>query len=315
MSKSAKSPAIKKFPFAHTYSIVARDPATGEMGVAVQSHWFSVGSMVTWAEAGVGAIATQAMVNVSYGPEGLQLLKEGKDAQTALMLLTDKDEQSEIRQAAIVDVQGNIATHTGEKCIAAAGHYTGEHFSVQANMMLNDKVWPAMAKTFESTGGSLSQRMLAALQAGQDAGGDVRGMQSAAILIVGGEKVDAPWQGIKMDLRVEDHPTPVAELKRLVILHEAYDLMNTADEKIANNDYANAKELYFQAKQLAPDNLEINFWHAVALAEIGQLEDAFPLFKQVFAKDPNWAVLLERLPEVDLFSKDDEVMKKILAQK
>jgi uncharacterized Ntn-hydrolase superfamily protein len=315
MSNAKQNSGKKKFPFAHTYSIVAYDPATGEMGVAVQSHWFSVGSMVTWAEAGVGAIATQAMVNVSYGPEGLQLLREGKDAQTTLMLLTDKDEQSEIRQAAIVDVQGNIAVHTGDKCIADAGHFAGEHFSVQANMMLNDKVLPAMAKAYESANGPLAQRMLYAMQAGQDAGGDVRGMQSAAILIVGGEKVDEPWQGVKMELRVEDHPTPVAELKRLVTLHQAYELMNTADEKIAANDYASAKELYIQAKLLAPENLEINFWYAVALAEIGQLEESLPVFRMVFKENPNWAVLLERLPEVDLFSKDDEVMKKILSAK
>ncbi|MBI9047576.1 MAG: DUF1028 domain-containing protein [Anaerolineaceae bacterium] len=308
-------PTKKNFPFAHTFSIVAYDPQTGDMGVAVQSHWFSVGSLVTWAEAGVGAIATQAMVNVSYGPDGLQLLREGNNASTALQQLITQDEQSNIRQAAIVDAQGHIAAHTGEKCILAAGHYCGKHFSVQANMMLNDKVWPAMAKAFENSTGALSERMLQAMQAAQYAGGDIRGQQSAAILIVSGEKKEKSWQGVKLELRVEDHPAPIDELARLLKLHQAYELMNSADEEIAQGDFAAAKALYVQANALAPEITEISFWHAVALAEIDQLEAALPIFKKVFAENPNWATLLQRLPDVDLFSKDATIMQKILAQK
>jgi uncharacterized Ntn-hydrolase superfamily protein len=301
-----------KFPLAHTYSIVAFDPETGDFGAAVQSHWFSVGSLVSWAESGVGVIATQAIVNVSYGPNGLKLMKEGFSAQEALDKLLEQDPQSGVRQVAMIDAQGNVAAHTGSKCIAQAGYHIGKHYSVQANMMLNDSIWGAMSEAYEASGGILADRMLAALEAAQSAGGDVRGQQSAAILVVSGQKYEQHWEGILMDLRVEDHPAPITELKRLVRLQQAYTLMNSADDQIAKGNFSTATLTYEQATAYAPEVIEISFWRAVALAEIGRLDEAMPLFKSVFEKNPQWAELLQRLPDADLFTDNPAIMKKIL---
>ena len=184
----------------HTFSIVARDPATGEMGVAVQSHWFSVGSTVTWAEAGVGAIATQSFVDPAYGRDGLELMRGGAGAGEALKSLLAKDEGRDVRQVAMIDVQGRVAAHTGAKCIEAAGDHVGENYSVQANLMSNARVWPAMARAFETTKGDLAERMLAALDAAQSVGGDIRGRQSAAIIIVKGTSSGKPWADHIFDL-------------------------------------------------------------------------------------------------------------------
>jgi uncharacterized Ntn-hydrolase superfamily protein len=311
-SDSRNSTRINKFPFAHTYSIVAYDPETGDMGAAVQSHWFSVGSLVSWAEAGVGVIATQAIVNVSYGPNGLQLMGEGYSAQETLEKLLKQDPQSSVRQVAMIDAAGNVAAHTGSKCIAQAGYHTGKNYSVQANMMLNDSIWGAMSEAYENSTGLLAERMLAALEAAQAAGGDVRGQQSAAILVVSGKKYERPWEGIQMDLRVEDHPMPIQELKRLVRLQQAYSLMNAADNQIAKGNFSAATISYEQATEYAPEVIEISFWRAVALAEIGRLDEAMPLFNDVFAKNPQWGELLQRLPDADLFTDNPAIMKKIL---
>ncbi len=226
---AAPSPAD---PRAHTFSIVARDPATGELGVAVQSHWFSVGSIVTWAEAGVGAIATQSFVDPGYGPRGLALLRQGQAAPDVLKTLIAADPQRETRQVAMIDVQGRAAAHTGRLAVAAAGHHVGAQYSAQANLMDNDKVWPAMAVAFERATGDLADRMLAALEAAQFAGGDIRGRQSAAILIVRGTSTGRPWVGADrvFDLRVDDGPDPIGELRRLVRLQRAYDHANRGDE-------------------------------------------------------------------------------------
>ncbi|HWQ29053.1 MAG TPA: DUF1028 domain-containing protein, partial [Dehalococcoidia bacterium] len=210
--------APRSLPPAHTYSIVARDPATGALGVAVQSHYFSVGSIVSWAEAGVGAVATQSIANVDYGPRGLALMREGLSASQALSALLENDPGRDVRQVAMVDARGGVAAHTGTRCIPAAGHLSGDGFSVQANLMANDSVWPAMRDAFERSDGELADRLLAALEAAQNAGGDIRGQQSAALLVVSGERSHEPWRGRLFDLRVEDHPEPVAELKRLVRL-------------------------------------------------------------------------------------------------
>ncbi len=199
-------------PLVHTYSIVARDEQTGELGVAVQSHWFSVGSIVSWAEAGVGAIATQSFVNVSFGPQGLLLLKKGKSANEVLNELIEKDEGRDFRQLAIIDAKGNVATYTGSKCIEVAEHKIGKNYSVQANMMLNDKVIPAMAQAFENSKGPLAERLIAALKAAQEVGGDIRGQQSASLLVVSGKSTGKIWEDRLIDLRVEDHPQPVEEL-------------------------------------------------------------------------------------------------------
>ena len=214
---------------AHTFSIVARDAATGEMGVAVQSHWFSVGSVVPWAEAGVGAVATQSLVDPAYGPLGLDLMRAGKTARQALDGLLASDPGRELRQVAMVDAKGAVAVYTGSNCIPAAGHIAGDQFTVQANLMLNDKVWPAMAKAYRETKGDLASRMLAALDAAQSVGGDIRGKQSAAILIVSGKSTGKPWADRLMDLRVEDHPEPLKELRRLVQIRRAYRHMDDGD--------------------------------------------------------------------------------------
>ncbi|MFQ5707836.1 MAG: DUF1028 domain-containing protein [bacterium] len=297
----------------HTYSIVARDPETGQMGVAVQSHWFSVGPSVPWAEAGVGAVATQSFVDVSYGPLGLQLMKAGRTAKQALAALKLADPHPEVRQVAMIDAHGNVAAHTGAKCIPAAGHIVGDNFSVQANLMLNDKVWPAMKKAYESTRGDLADKMLAALEAAQSVGGDIRGRQSAAILIVRGKSTGRPWADRLVDLRVEDHANPVQELKRLVKLHRAYEHMNNGDLAVEHNDMEGALKEYGAAEALFPENLEMKFWHAVSLVNADRVDESLPLFKQIFAKDANWATLLPRLPKVDLLPRDQAVIDRILA--
>jgi uncharacterized Ntn-hydrolase superfamily protein len=298
----------------HTFSIVARDSATGELGVAVQSHWFSVGSLVTFAEAGVGAVATQSFIDPAYGPLGLDLMRGGKTAPQALAALLAADPGREVRQVAMIDHQGNVATHTGTKCIPGAGHVAGVGFSVQANLMLNDRIWGAMAAAFTSSRGALAERMLDALDAAQKAGGDIRGKQSAAILIVKGTSSGRPWADRVMELRVEDHPDPLAELRRLVRLQRAYEHMNAGDLAVEHGDVEGALREYGSAEQLVPDNLEMRFWHAVALVNAGRLDDSLPLFRQIFAADPNWATLLPRLPATATLSADAAAIERILRQ-
>nr|MBC7245670.1 DUF1028 domain-containing protein [Chloroflexota bacterium] len=298
--------------FAHTFSIVARDAQTGQLGVAVQSHWFSVGRLVCWAEAGVGAVATQALVQVSYGPLGLERMRRGFSAPEALAELLSADEGREMRQVAMVDAQGRVAAHTGTQCIAEAGHEVGEGFSVQANMMANNQVWPAMSHAFRQAQGDLAERMLTALEAAQNAGGDVRGKQSAALLIVAGEPTPEPWTGVLVELRVEDHPEPLVELRRLLNLHRAYEHMNQGDALLGENRTEEALAEYRLAAQMAPDIPELPFWHAVTLADLGCLEEALPIFREVFARDPNLTLLLQRLPASGLLHADEQVITRIL---
>jgi len=307
------SSAIAQSRPVHTYSIVARDAASGEMGVAVQSHWFSVGSIVSWAEAGVGAVATQSFVDPAYGPLGLEMMRNGKGAQQALEGLLASDPGEAVRQVAMVDGKGNVAAHTGKKCIPAAGHIAGEQFSVQANLMANDAVWPAMAKAYREAKGELADRMLAALDAAQTAGGDIRGKQSAAILIVRGTSTGKSWVDRKIDLRVEDHPEPLKELRRLVSVHRAYERMNKGDLAVEKGDIEGALREYRAAERLLPNNVEVQYWSAVSLANAGRLPEALPLFKAVFAREPAWVELTSRLPKVDLLKVDEDALTKILA--
>lgn len=300
---------------AHTFSIVARDPESGQMGVAVQSHWFSVGSLATWAEAGVGAVATQAFVEMSYGPRGLELMRDDRSAPEALEALLDGDEGRELRQLAMVDAQGRVAAHTGARCVAEAGHEIGEGFSTQANMMATPDVWPSMADAYRESEGDLAERMLSALEAGQDAGGDIRGRQSAAILIVRAESPGRPWADTVMDLRVEDHSQPIQELRRLVELHRAYELMNRGDEFLGAGEVEDALREYSAAAEMAPEIVEFPFWHAVTLADLGRMDEALPIFRDVFARNADWATLLQRLPEVGLLRDDPEMMERILGVK
>jgi uncharacterized Ntn-hydrolase superfamily protein len=298
---------------AHTYSIVARDPNTGQLGVAVQSHWFSVGAVVSWAEAGVGAVATQSIVDPAYGPLGLELMRAGKSAPEALKSLLASDAQADLRQVAMIDAQGRVAAHTGPLCIIAAGHQIGANYSVQANLMLKDTVWGAMAKAFENAKGDLADRLVAALEAAQAEGGDIRGQQSAALIVVSGQPTGRPWADRLFDLRVEDHPAPVTEIKRLVKLQRAYHHMNAGDEFFGKNDIANAVREYGAAEALVPDNIEMVFWHAVTLVNAGKLAEALPLFRRVFAADRNWATLLPRLPHSKLLPDDPKLIQQILA--
>jgi uncharacterized Ntn-hydrolase superfamily protein len=300
-----------------TYSIVARDPATGELGVAVQSHWFSVGPIVPWAESGVGAVATQSLVDPAYGPLGLDMMRLGKAAPDALAALKAGDEGRELRQVAMIDADGRVAAHTGAKCIQPAGHVVDEtlQFSVQANLMANDRIWPAMAEAYRGANGDLADRMLAALEAAEKTGGDIRGRQSAAILIVAGAPTGKPWVDRRFDLRVEDHPQPVKELKRLVRLQRAYLHMNAGDLAIEHGDMATATKAYAAAQAAAPHIIEIPFWRAVTLANGGHLDDALPIFKEVFATEPVWADLIPRLVQSELLPDDPEMIEKILAQR
>jgi uncharacterized Ntn-hydrolase superfamily protein len=299
-------------PFAHTFSIVARDSVTGEMGVAVQSHWFSVGSLVGWGEAGVGVIATQSFVNPAYGPDGLKLLKEGKSPEEVVKILTEADSGRDVRQLAVIDIQGRTASYTGKKCIQGAGNIAEKNFSVQANLMLNEKVWPAMAKTFKETKGQLAERMIAALEAGQAAGGDIRGKQSASVLIVKAKSTGKIWEDRQIDLRVEDHAEPIAELKRLLKLFRAYEHMNAGDLYTEKNDMSNAMKEYGAAEAMYPENVEMKFWHAVTMVNKGKSDEALPLFKDVFAKDANWKLLIPRLRKAEQLNCNDETEKKIL---
>lgn len=297
----------------HTFSIVARDPNTGELGVAVQSHWFSVGPLVAWAEAGIGAIATQSFVEPSYGSLGLQMLRFGRTAPDALKVLLENDKSKEVRQVAMIDYKGRVDAWTGKNNIQFAGHVVGKDFSVQANLMVNDKVWPAMAKAFETTKGDLAERMLAALDAGQAAGGDIRGKQSAALVVVTGQPTGRSWKDRIFDLRVDDHAEPLKELRRLVTLQRAYNHMNAGDLAVEHKDNEGALREYSAAEKLVPDNAEMIYWHAVALVNMGKVDESLPLFKKVFAMDKNWATLTPRLPKAGLLPEDPKIMERILS--
>lgn len=290
-----------------TYSIVARDAQTGELGVAVQSHWFSVGPIVPFAEAGVGAVATQSFVDPRYGPLGLEMMRLGRTAPEALAGLLAADSLRAVRQVAMIDASGRVAAHTGARAIQAAGHVVGDQYSVQANLMERDAVWPAMAETFERTEGDLADRLIAALEAAEGVGGDIRGRQSAAIVVVSGKATGLSWVDRPFDLRVEDHPDPVQELKRLVRLQRAYLRMGEGDERLAEGNVEAALESYREALEIVPDeatNGEVAFWVGATMAEIGRIEEAIPFLRRAFQQDERWAELVRRLPAAGLLPDD-----------
>lgn len=310
VASSAQTTALRPV---HTYSIVARDHDTGQLGVAVQSHWFSVGSIVSWAEPGVGAVATQSFVEVSYGPLGLQLMRGGKSADAALAALLAVDPNPEVRQVAMVDADGNVAVHTGDDAIAEACDAEGDGYSVQANLMLKDTVCEAMVAAYEATEGDLAERMMSALEAAQGEGGDIRGKQSAALLVVSGDRTAPAWGDRIFDLRIEDHPQPVEELRRLLTLARAYNYMNAGDEHMTRGEVGQAVDAYGKAESLAPESHEMVFWHAVTLAGIGKVDEALPLFQRAFTMWPDWRVLVPRLPEAGLLPDDPELIARVLA--
>jgi len=280
---------------AYTYSIVARDPDTGELGAAVQSHWFAVGAVVIHAEAEVGAVATQAFVDPSYGPLGLELMRAGRSALEALAGLLLADQGRELRQVAMVDAQGRAAAHTGTKTLAEAGQIVGAQFTVEANMMLNATVPEAMAHAFQATTGDLAHRMLAALDAAEAAGGDVRGRQSAALIMVRGKSSGRRWLDKLFDVRVDDHPEPLPELRRLVDVQRAYAAREVAEAAFARGEIEAGDREYQRAQSLAPHNVEFSFWHGIAMLRSGRIDDAVRILRPVLARDRNWATLAARM--------------------
>lgn len=294
-----------------TYSIVARDSATGRLGVAVQSHWFSVGSVVLWARAGVGAVATQSFVDPSYGPLGLHLLEAGRDPERALAGLLEADPSPEVRQVGMVDARGEVAVHTGERAIRHACQGTGEGFTVQANLMHRPGVCDAMHRAYRTSEGDLAARLTAALRAAQEAGGDIRGKQSAALLVVAAEASGRPWEDRVFDLRVDDHPRPLEELDRLLRVARAYRHMNAGDEAVTEGDVDRAVAEYEAAERLLPDRAEPYFWHAVNLVNAGRVEESLPLFAEAYRRHPAWRELVPRLPEAGLLPDDPALLERI----
>ena len=314
---SLSSPGFSQKPFlmpVSTYSIVARDPVTGEIGVAVQSHYFSVGSVVPWAEAGVGAVATQAQGDPSYGPLGLALMQAGRSAPEALTALVSTDAEKDVRQVAMIDAQGRVAAHTGNKAIAEAGHKVGKEYSVQANLMERPTVWDAMATAYETSKGDLAERLLRALEAAEAEGGDIRGRQSAALIVVSATSTGRPWEGRLFDLRVEDDPNPVAELRRLVQLRRAYRKLGEA-RRVARHDPAKALAAAVEATTLVPDeatNGEIAFWIGMGVLGTGRVEDAIPYLARAYRQDPRWAEVIARLPAAGLLPGDKSLVEKLM---
>ena len=300
-------------PLAHTYSIVARDEKTGEIAIGVQSHWFSVGTVVSWAEAGVGAVATQSFVNVSFGQRGLALLKLGFTPQKVLDSLLSDDSGREVRQVAIIDTFGNVATHTGKNCIQFADHKNGQNFSVQANMMLNDKVTADMEKAWNLNAGKrLPERIVEVLKAAQLAGGDIRGKQSAALLVVKPRSTGKIWEDRYIDLRVDDHVSPILELERLLKVFRAYEYMNEGDLLMENKDMNGAMTAYNAAMKLFPQNLEMKYWTAITLANNKETDKAISLLKKIYAKDANWRELTKRIRKVGLLTVSDTDFAKLI---
>jgi uncharacterized Ntn-hydrolase superfamily protein len=335
------SPLAAQVRPVNTYSIVARDSATGQIGVAVQSHWFSVGQIVPWAEAGIGAVATQSFVDPSYGKLGLDLLRSGKTAPEALRALLHGDASCQVRQVGVIDAKGNVATFTGSRNIVAAGGAAGKQsastqvqcgatggamsvgrdFAVQANLMANERVWPAMAKAFAESSGDLAQRMLAALDAAQTTGGDIRGKQSAALIVVRATGTGKPWQDRVFDLRVDDHAEPLSELRRLVTLQRAYNHMNAGDLAVEHGEAESALREYSAAEKIAATtsgiprsrHAEMIYWHAVALVNMKRVDESLPLFRRAFEMEPAWRELTGRLSRAGLLPDDDALIKRIMS--
>ena len=297
----------------HTYSIVARDAATGELGVAVQSHWFSVGSSVAWAQSGVGAIATQSFIDPSYGANGLVLMETGKSAAEALAGLVAADAHPEVRQVGMVDSGGGTAVHTGGLAIQEACDHEGDGFTVQANLMHHDTVCEAMVSAYTASTGDLAERLMEALEAAEAEGGDIRGRQSAALLVVAAEPSGRPWQDRRFDLRVDDHREPLVELRRLLAVARAYLHMNEGDEQVTQGNIDAAVEEYEAAEALLPEESEPIFWHAVTLASVGRVDESLPLFAEAYRLRPEWRELVPRLAPAQLLPDDPEMLERIVA--
>ena len=293
-----------------TYSVVARDKKTGEMGVAVQSHYFSVGSIVTWARAGVGAVATQAFSDVKYGPLGLELMAAGKTAPEALTSLLTSDDKAEMRQVAMIDSKGRVAGHTGGKCIPYAGHVIGDQFSCQGNLMKNERVWLDMRDAFARNSDlPLPERLVSALEAGEAAGGDARGKQSSAILVVSPEVTANSWSGVVVELRVEDNPEPVVELKRLLRYQRGYDWIGKGDDLISARKYNEAVEAYSRGMDLVPEVSELKYWVGISLvATAEERQRGVAMLRELLAREPNWKQITKGIVAVRMLPIDEKTL-------
>ena len=275
-----------------TYSIVARDPASGRFGVAIQTCWPFVGAGCPWVESGVGAVATQSFTEVAHGPNGLARLRDGEAAPDALAALLGADPGAAVRQVGIVDASGRAAAHTGARCVEAAGHLTADGVSVQANMMERASVWPAMLAAYRTSAGDFVDRLLAALRAAEAEGGDLRGRQSA-VLVVSGTPADPGWKR-DIDLRVDDHPAPLDELERLVRLHRGFEALDRAEERGAAGDPAAAQAASEEASRLAPGDSQVIVWQAIGLAAAGMVDPARGLLAAATAVNPRWPEFVRR---------------------
>ena len=319
MSAEGDRPGSRFVPsdFAHTYSIIAFDSATGEFGAAVQSHWFRVADVI-WAEPGVGVVATQSLVDFAYGPVGLSLMRNGRNASQALEGLLASDPQRAVRQVAMIDSRGNLSQHTGARCIDEAGHTHGRAgsviFACQANLMERNTVWPAMARAFSASTGPLARRLYVALEAAEAEGGDIRGRQSAALFVTASRSNGQIWRDRTIDLRVDDSPEPLRELARLLNVAFAYDHMNKGDDFTAVNDLVSANREYGVAASLQPANAEVLYWQAVTLVTTGHVDDALPVFASAFKIEPRWRALTPRLVKAELLPDDSVLIARILSQ-
>lgn len=298
-----------------TYSIVARDPATGSLGIALESHFFGAGHIACWAEPGVGVIATQSIPEVSFGPTGLELLGAGASPHETLATMLDKDPGRDLRQVAVVDVEGRVAVHTGARCLGYAGHATGDGVSFQANMMANDRVWSAGLAAFEAADGDLAARLLAALHAAQEEGGDVRGQQAASIVVVAPTPVEQRWQGVLTEIHVSDHPRPVDELARLVELQRGVAQLGAivigGDLAVGDlpvspdaGEVDAALAALDAAQAVFADNREPTFWKAVVLARVGRHAEARAALDEACSEHGGWAELFAQLPASGFLTAD-----------
>jgi len=275
-----------------TYSIVARDPDSGRFGIAIQTCWPFVGAGCPWVESGVGAVVTQSFTEVAHGPNGLELMRAGNSAEVALATLLAGDAGREIRQVGIVDAAGRTAAHTGKRCVEAAGHATTDGVSVQANMMERPTVWPAMIAAWSSSAATFPGRLVAALRAAEAEGGDIRGGQSA-VLVISGPPGAPAWQR-DVDLRVDDHPSPLDELERLLRVHLGYEELERAERLGAAGDGAGASDAAAEAGRLAPGDDQVAVWTAIGMAGMGHLDEARRLLSEATARNPRWPEFLER---------------------
>lgn len=311
VKKRCAAGAGAKMRNAGTYSIVAYDPEAGQIGVAVQSHWFAVGALVAWAKAGVGAVATQSFVEPSYGPSGLDMMERGESAPGTLASLLAEDAMKDVRQVAMIDANGRVDAFTGAACVDDADHIVGHHFSVQANMMENKSVVPMMKKTYITSTGDLAERLLLTLESAEKAGGDIRGRQAAAMIVVKSKATGNYTSDRVFDLRVDDHRQPLDELRRLVHVARAYQHMNRGDDVFTRGDFLEAVREYKRSAEMLPGLVEAKFWQAVALAAGDRMEEARPVFSEVFSQEPQWRKMVTRLPKAGILPDESKLIDDI----